>query len=137
MATRVAIPTNVNALLALDAGGLPVELEQVTLLPATVAGATPAPAMMLRGEQGAWTFPGATGDSTVAAMPRVQFNTGPAGLEQIILRVRLRKPADPALWSIVERSYRSLLNTEGLERARRGTVVMANEIAADAVRRPE
>jgi hypothetical protein len=133
----VAIPPNVRGLLTVEAGGLPVEVEQVTMQPPTIAGASPLPVTVLQPPDAAWMFPGATGDSTVAAVPEVKFDSGSQGIEGLVLRVRLRKPVDPALWSIVERSYRSLLDTAGLERARVASVVMKNEAAADAVRRPE
>ena len=122
---------NWRGLLSLNTGGLEVEIERVILRAPIVTGQLGKDSVVLRrAESESWRV---VSDSAFG----VQLQAGVRGLEQVELRMRARKPVDKALWTLVERSYRNLLDTEGLARARAASYVMATPEAADAVRRPE
>jgi tetratricopeptide (TPR) repeat protein len=117
----MSLPANSRLGLSIDAGGLPVDLERVVLQPPVLTGGKPQDAIVLQ----------------PANATNTTLMTGVAGAERIDLRLRLRKPVDPTLWNMVERSYRNLLDSEGLARTREASMLMATVAAADSVRRPE
>lgn len=142
VSTLISLRARAGERLALDAGGLPVEVEWVKLDAPLVAGRTPAPPIVLQPTDGrAWAFVPVTaaGDTAAArrARPNITLDGNSDGVEQIEMRVRLKKPVDPTLWTMVERSYRNRLDFEGLARARASSFMMPSDSAADAVRRPE
>ena len=134
------LPANRADTLLVETGGLQVEVEQATLQPALLAGSAPAEPVTLRASTARWLLtPVASADSVAPPtsafsipLPSVDGTT-----ERIDLRLRIKKPADPLLWSMVERSYRNQLDTDGLTRARAVTYVLPSLAAAAAIRRPE
>jgi tetratricopeptide (TPR) repeat protein len=122
---------NWRGLLSLNTGGLEVEIERVLLSAPIVTGQLGRDSVVLQKAAGeSWRV---VSDSAFG----LQLQAGARGLERVELRMRARKPVDQPLWTLVERSYRNLLDTEGLTRARAMSFVLATPEAADAVRRPE
>ena len=124
--------------LGFETGGLQLELERVTVLGALQIGKLGRDSVVFAPTAEPWiTNPINAADSARAQASGLQVSAPAGGVERIILRARMRKPVDPALWAMVERSYRNLLNTDGLARARAASFLMRTVEAADSVKRPE
>ena len=121
---------NWRGLFALNTGGLEVEIERVLLRAPIITGQLGRDSVILQNPAGSWRV---VTDSAFG----LQLQAGARGAERVEVRMRARKPVDKPLWTLVERSYRNLLDTEGLTRARALSFVLATPEAADAVRRPE
>ena len=122
---------NWRGLLSLKTGGLEIDIERVVLRAPIITGQLGKDSVVLKRAEGEnWKV---VSDSAFG----LPLQAGASGLEQVELRLRARKPVDKALWTLVERSYRNLLDTDGLARARAASSVLATAELADAVRRPE
>jgi hypothetical protein len=117
---------------------LQLELERVTVSGPVRVGALGRDSLVFAPTGEPWiTNPVNAADSARAQASDVKVSAPPAGVERLIFRARMRKPVDPVLWAMVERSYRNLLDTDGLARARSASFLMRTVEAADSVRRPE
>jgi tetratricopeptide (TPR) repeat protein len=132
-------PAGGGAVLEIRSGGFAMQVQRITLFPATVVGATtagrevdvpPIPSVLSGLEPAAGGALRPTGDSTMAVYSLPML---PAGIAGVRLRVRLYKPVDDELWGWVEKSFRNLLDERGLTAAADRTVPLPSAEAADAV----
>ena len=116
----LAAPAGETDTLTIRSGGFAMRVQQITLLPATVVGAMeaggdvdvpPRPSAVSGFETAGEGALRPTGESSAAAYPLPALPSGIAGVR---LRVRLYKPVDDELWQSVEKSFRNLLDENGL-----------------------
>ncbi len=126
--------------LLIPTGGFAAQLEQVILVGALRAGQQgPRVERVL--------FPGATpvlqaltpdgagrfAAETDSAAFRFTLPDMPDGMERVRIRIRLFKPADPAIWKSVRTAHNNLLDADGLAAATTRTVPLDRPGLADSV----
>jgi tetratricopeptide (TPR) repeat protein len=128
-----------SVMLTISTGGFALRVERITIRPAVRVGVLqpsnplelePNPAQLhdLEMPEGGPLHP--TGPDT-----RVAFRLPPvaSGVAGIRLRLRLYKPVDEALWQLVAKSYRNILDTDGLRQAAERTIAIDDPDLADTV----
>jgi len=132
-------PPGFEGSLSIQSGGFAFRVERLTLLPARAVGVVrpsapvdlllrPSALMSMEPVEGGALRP--VGAATGVEYPIPQVRAGVAGVR---LRVRVYKPVDGALWQVVRKSYRNLLDEAGLASAMERTVTLPSTEAADTV----
>lgn len=137
---RVPRPAGWQGHLALSTRGLWAELAAVRLVPPLSAGRLPADDVVLEPAGGLPWIADGSGDPAAGGGrdPALRLEVAARdGVESITLRIRLPKPVDPVLWSMVEKSYRNRLDHDGLARALALTHVLPSVEAERFIVRPE
>lgn len=131
------VPPGWSGDLVISSGTYPLEVERVTVLPATLVGAPSARAprdvdlsalassSMVRGGAG-WV------PTDSAGSLRLPLQGGASGLARVSLSLRMFKLLDAPLWALIVKSYRNRLDQAGLADARLRTVTFGSAAAADS-----
>lgn len=127
------LPTT-SAELIFHVGEFATEIKQVTLQPPLLVGATGIATKPVWPGETSWQVqqmapirPGSYRALGPGAALHLNVPPQPRGVAAVHIRLRLFKPTDPDLWSLVETSYRRLLRYDGLKAtAARSAVGIAN-----------
>ncbi len=112
--------------MAIYTGGFSVEIEHVMLKAPLVIGRTGSTTSLVWPGKTLWQFEGlepisistyrTLGDNSVL---RINLQEQPQGIDRVHIRIRLFKKSDVKLWDMVEKSYKNLLDKDGLMFAQR------------------
>jgi tetratricopeptide (TPR) repeat protein len=116
-------PADWSGELSIDAGGFPLDLTAVALLPPQRVGmAETVRAVELQTKAEA-------GEAKLLVSVPLQ----PEGISAVRLRLRLCKPVDPTTWEMVAPAYHNMLDESGLAAAWARTLLLPSTAAADSV----